>query len=83
MLRSPAQSQPASVRPARRAGCVLLASLMAMLPAGCHEPVLTPDEHRSQYDRFDAVRDQRAPSYYMNEYGQRKPNIRPRLVGGD
>lgn len=50
---------------------------------GCQEPVLTPDEPRSQYDRFDTVRDQRAPSYVMDEYGQRKPNIRARLLTGE
>jgi hypothetical protein len=47
---------------------------------GCEKPVMTPDEPRSQYDRFDAIRDQRAPSYVYDEFGWRRPNIRQRLV---
>ena len=62
------------------AGTLLL--LGCSLPA-CYEPVFREDEARSQYDRFDAVRDQRAPQYYYDEYGNRKPNIRGRLLGSD
>jgi hypothetical protein len=51
--------------------------------AGCNDPVMTPDEPRSQYDRFDTVRDQRAPSYVYDEFGNRKPNIRSRLLAGE
>jgi hypothetical protein len=50
---------------------------------GCAEPLLTPDEPRSQYDRTDAVRDRRAPSYVEDEFGTRRPNIRGRLVRTD
>lgn len=56
--------------------------MLSLLP-GCREPLLTPDEPRSQYDRFDAVRDRRAPSYVFDEFGRRKPNIRARLVTGE
>lgn len=51
----------------------------AVLMAGCQEPLFTPDQARSQYDRFDTVRDQRAPSYVFDEFGNRRPNIRGRL----
>jgi len=47
--------------------------------AGCEKAVFLPDEPRSQYDRFDAVRDRRAPTYVMDEFGKRRPNIRARL----
>ncbi len=50
---------------------------------GCYEPIFREDEARSQYDRFDAVREQRAPQYYYDEYGNRKPNMRGRLLGSD
>jgi 2-C-methyl-D-erythritol 4-phosphate cytidylyltransferase len=53
----------------------------AMALAGCYEPIFREDEPRSQYDRFDAVRDQRAPQFYFDEFGNRKPNIRGRLLG--
>ncbi len=58
-------------------------ALIALLPGACAEPLLTPDEPRSQYDRTDAVRDRRAPSYVMDEFGSRRPNLRGRLVKGD
>lgn len=48
--------------------------------AGCASPVLTPDEPRSQYDRVDMVRGRRQPSYVFNQFGDRKPNIRGRLL---
>ena len=32
--------------------------------------------------RFDAIRDQRAPSYVYDEFGSRRPNIRQRLLTG-
>lgn len=59
------------------------ALLMGSMLGGCYEPVFREDEARSQYDRFDAVREQRAPQYYYDEYGNRKANIRGRLLGND
>jgi hypothetical protein len=50
------------------------------LSSGCYDPLLTPDEERSQFDRYDAIRDQRAPSYIEDEYGRRQPNLRARLL---
>lgn len=58
----------------------LAATLAASLITGCENPVFTPDEPRSQYDRFDAIRDQRAPSHVFDEFGERRPNIRQRLL---
>jgi hypothetical protein len=49
---------------------------------GCYRPLLSPDEPRSQYDRSAAIRDRRAPSYVEDEYGNRQPNLRGRLLGG-
>jgi hypothetical protein len=67
-----------------RAFCVLATLLglgvMGLGVAGCEKPVFTPDEPRSQYDRFDAIRDQRAPSYVFDEFGARRPNVRQRLL---
>jgi len=41
--------------------------------------LLSDQEARSQYDRYDALRDQRAPSTVEDEFGQPKPNLRGRL----
>ncbi len=56
------------------------ALLVVGLSSGCYDPLLTPDEERSQFDRYDAIRDQRAPSYIEDEYGRRQPNLRARLL---
>jgi hypothetical protein len=48
---------------------------------GCGKPLLSENEPRSQYDRNDAARDRRAPSYVWDEKGTRRPNLRGRLVG--
>ena len=65
--------------------CLQLSAVafVALAPGACVEPLLTPDEPRSQYDRTDAVRDRRAPSYVMDEFGSRRPNLRGRLVKGE
>ncbi|MCC6229318.1 MAG: hypothetical protein IT432_08845 [Phycisphaerales bacterium] len=56
------------------------ALLVVGVITGCYDPLLTPDEERSQYDRYDAIRDQRAPSYIEDEFGRRQPNLRARLL---
>jgi hypothetical protein len=48
--------------------------------AGCQEQLFSPTEPRSQYDRFDAVRDRRADPYVEDEFGNKRPNLRGRLV---
>jgi hypothetical protein len=53
-------------------------SLLAI--GGCADPLLAPDEPRSQYDRYDAARDQRAASTYFDEFGYSRPNLRGRLL---
>ncbi|MCC6677614.1 MAG: hypothetical protein IT436_10765 [Phycisphaerales bacterium] len=50
---------------------------------GCQKPLLAPDEERSQYDRFDAVRNQRAAPYLEDEFGRKRPNLRGRLLAKD
>lgn len=50
---------------------------------GCARPLLSPEEPRSQYDRSDRLRGRSAPPYVTNEFGDRRPNVRGRLLGGD
>lgn len=60
--------------------CVIVCAVaMGMLP-GCADPLFGPNKPRSQYDRFDAIRDQHAVPYVFDEFGQRRPNIRGRLL---
>jgi len=50
------------------------------LSAGCQDQLFPPNEPRSQYDRFDAVRDRRPEAYLEDEFGNRRPNLRGRLL---
>lgn len=51
-----------------------------VLACGCQKAIFTPDEPRSQFDRVQAVRDKRVPSHVMDEYGNKRPNVRGRLL---
>ncbi len=64
---------------------VIAATLLAGVGglAGCARPLLSPEEPRSQYDRSDRLRGRSAPPYITNEFGDRRPNVRGRLLGGD
>jgi hypothetical protein len=53
---------------------------IGVMLAGCSSPLLSPEEPRSQYDRYDAVRSQHASQYKEDEFGARKPNLRARLL---
>lgn len=57
--------------------------LAVLVIGGCQKPLLAPDEERSQYDRFDAVRNQRAAPYIEDEFGRKRPNLRGRLIAKD
>jgi len=47
---------------------------------GCAKPLLSPREERTQYDRYDRIRNQYADQYVFDEFGQRRPNLRERLI---
>jgi hypothetical protein len=64
----------------RAAGLCILLILASASWTGCTKPLLSPDEPRSQYDRYDAVRNQYASQYTEDEYGRRRPNLRARLT---
>ena len=63
--------------------CAAVLALGVCAVAGCRKPLLSPDEERSQFDRYDAVRNQRAPQYVTDEFGRRHPNLRARLLPKD
>lgn len=58
-----------------------LGALVAL--SGCSDALLSPNEPRSQYSRYDLVRGRFAPQYVEDEFGRRKPNLRGRLVQPD
>ena len=51
--------------------------------AGCKKPLLSPDDERSQFDRYDSIRNQRAQQSVYDEFGRKRPNLRPRLLSKD
>jgi hypothetical protein len=65
----------------RLAPLLLLFLLGALaLITGCEQQLFSKDEPRSQYDRFDAVRDRRQPPEVEDEFGNKHPNLRGRLL---
>jgi len=53
---------------------------VAVVTGGCTKPLLSPNEPRSQYSRYDLVRGQFAPQYVEDEFGRKMPNLRGRLL---
>ncbi len=53
---------------------------LALLNTGCRKGVFTSTEDRSQFDRFDTSRDERAEPFLEDEYGRKVPNLRGRLI---
>ncbi len=57
-------------------GVVLMSGLMA----GCQKTALRPDDDRSQFDRYDQSRSNRAQPFLEDEFGRRTPNLAERLL---
>ena len=47
---------------------------------GCRQTAIRSNDERSQYDRYDAVRNERSQQYLFDAYGRRRPNLRGRLL---
>ncbi len=47
--------------------------------AGCRKALFTDRDTRSQYDRYDRVRNQYEPPFLFDEFGNEVPNIKGRL----
>lgn len=63
----------------RATACALV--LLAAASGGCQKPILRPTDARSQYDRYDALRNERAEPYVEDEFGTKRANVRGRLLG--
>lgn len=84
--------QPSARHPAHRwararrlpfAAAGLALALASVFGAGCFKSALSTKDDRSQYDRYDHARNERAPTYVQDEFGRRQPNLRGRLLGND
>lgn len=58
--------------------CALLAACVAL--GGCQRSVLRPNDDRSQFDRYDQSRSQKAQPFLEDEFGRRTPNLKDRLL---
>jgi hypothetical protein len=54
--------------------------LLLSCAPGCEKPLFSENGTRSQYDRFDAVRDRRPSAFVWDEFGSKRPNLRARLA---
>lgn len=52
----------------------------AFFGVGCAKPLFSPEDERTQFDRFDVVRNQYASQNIEDEYGRKRPNLRARLL---
>ena len=69
----------ASSSRARAAGLGLLC--VAVLVCGaCQRTALRPKDDRSQFDRYDQSRNQKAQPFLEDEFGRRTPNLKARLL---
>lgn len=62
---------------------LILLTLGALLAGGCRDPLFVTDDERSQFDRYDTVRNQRASQTVTDEFGTIRPNLRTRLFPKD
>ena len=53
--------------------------LLIVVIGGCSKPLFAPSEDRTQFDRYDRVRNRYEPQYIEDEFGRREPNLRGRL----
>jgi hypothetical protein len=67
-------------RPLLMLGLAVIGAVVILASSGCRRPVFSPNEDRSQYDRFDQARDTRTQTLIEDEFGRKVPNLRKRLV---
>ncbi len=54
-------------------------SVGVLLAIGCSKPLLSPDDTRSPFDHYDAVRNEYAKQYKIDAFGKQSPNLEGRL----
>jgi hypothetical protein len=73
-------SSGTSTRRSLALGLAAIGAVVVLTSTGCRRPVFSPNEDRSQYDRFDQARDTRTQTLIEDEFGRKVPNLRKRLV---
>lgn len=58
---------------------IVVALATVVSAGGCAQPLLSPTDERTPFDRYDSVRNEYAKQYVENEFGRLKPNLRGRL----
>jgi len=63
-------------------GAILLMSMITSVSivGGCQKTALRPKDDRSQFDRYDQARNQKAQPFLEDEFGRRTPNLSERLL---
>lgn len=68
---------------ARVNAILVLAGAVMLVLVGCGRALLSPEDERSPFDRYDTVRNQYAQQVIEDEFGRQKPNLRNRLSPKD
>lgn len=77
-MTSRASASRSIVRRPALLGAVSVLCLLGM--SACQRTALRPDDNRSQFDRYDQSRSQRAQPFLEDEFGRRTPNLKARLL---
>ena len=59
---------------------VSLAVAMLGVLAGCRDPLITENQLRSPFHRYDRVRNQDSDTFVRDEFGRARPNVVQRLA---
>lgn len=57
-----------------------LVMVLGLVVGGCTRPLLSPEDKRTPFDAFDAVRGQQSAQQATNEFGRSEINLRQRLA---
>lgn len=58
--------------------CAVL-GLCVLGSAGCRDPLITENQLRSPFHRYDRVRNQDSDTFVRDEFGRARPNVVQRL----
>jgi hypothetical protein len=61
-------------------GLSVVVGSAAMLLAGCRDPLITEDQMRSPFHRYDRIRNQDEDTFVRDEFGRARPNVAARLA---
>ncbi|MEO1279088.1 MAG: hypothetical protein AAFV77_09045, partial [Planctomycetota bacterium] len=61
-------------------GALLLAVGCTAFVNGCQDPLITEDQLRSPFHRYDRVRNQDSDTFIRDEFGRARPNVVQRLA---